>query len=289
MPKSFSSVALPEHTKTAYGRHAILLFHGFRSSPGELLPVVGPLRALGYEVSTPQYRGYSDARNAPFVGRWQDWLEDALHSFDALSREYESVSLGGLCSGAVLALAVAQERSSAVRALALLSPTLFYDGWGLSWLVRLRYLGYYTPLRYFWTIPERPPYGVKNPQIRAWITRQMTERNTSVAGAARLPLAGVYQVEQLIRHVKPRLAHIIAPALLLHAREDEVTSLRSPHYLIQHLGSSDKRLVLLEDSYHMITLDNERRQVIAEITQFLRQHTPLHDVVRDIRSRTALS
>lgn len=289
MPKSFLRAVLPDDKKAARGRHAVLLFHGFRSSPGELLPVVGPLRALGYEVVTPQYRGYSEARDSPYVGRWQDWLDDALRTFDALREEYESVSLGGLCSGAVLALALALQRPAAVRALTLLSPTLYYDGWGLSWLVRLRYIGYYTPLRYVWSIPERSPFGVKNLQIRTWIMRQMLERKSSVAGAARLPLAGIYEIEKMIRHVKPRIGQIGAPSLLLHAREDEVTSLRSPHFLLQHLGSGDKRLVLLEDSYHMITLDNDRRQVIAEITQFLRQHAPLRDVVRDIRSRTALT
>lgn len=288
IPTPSPAVRMPS-SRGNIGRHAILLFHGLRSSPGELLSVVGPLRAAGYKVITPQYKGYSDSRDSFSVGHWQDWLEEALKSFDFLIEHFDSVSLGGLCSGAILALAVATRRSDQVRALTLLSPTLFYDGWALPWLVRLRHLGYYTPLRYFWSIPERAPYGVKNPQMRQWIEREMAERKSSVAGAARLPLASIFEVEQLIRHIKPQLSRIVSPALLLHAREDEVTSLRSPHFLMKHLGSRDKRLIVLEDSYHMITLDNDRRRVIAEMRNFLLEHTPQAIDTRLARDRASVA
>ena len=51
------------------------------------------------------------------------------------------------------------------------------------------------------------------------------------------------------------LDRIACPALVVHARQDELTSLRSAHYLVERIGvgkrAGQARMVVLEDSYHM--------------------------------------
>jgi carboxylesterase len=175
----------------------------------------------------------------------------------------------------VVSLAVAAQRPGRVKALCILSPTVFFDGWGLPWLTRLRYIGYYTPFRYFWKVPEKEPFGVKNPLIRRWIAREMAQREISAAGAAYLPLTGLYESEQLLAFVKRSLADISTPTLIIHAREDEISTLRSPRYLLERLGSHIKHLRVLENSYHMVTLDNERQQVVAAINDFFLKQASL--------------
>ncbi|MBI3524381.1 MAG: alpha/beta fold hydrolase [Betaproteobacteria bacterium] len=253
---------------------AVLLLHGLWSSPSEMMSVANTLRRTGYRVEIPEISGYTYAAGMP-VRPWRDWLQAALAAFDKLAAEHENVSVGGLCIGGMLALAVAAQRPGKVQALSILSPTVFFDGWGLPWLTRLRYIGYYTPFRYFWTVPEQDPFGVKNPLIRRWIAREMAQRNVSVAGAAQLPLIGLHESERLIAFVKRTLAEISAPTLIIHAREDEISTLRSPYYLLERLGSHIKHLRVLEDSYHMVTLDNERQQVAAAINDFFLEQAPL--------------
>ena len=253
---------------------AVLLLHGLWSSPSEILPVANALRRIGYRVETPTIPGYTYMAGTK-VRPWRDWLREALAAFDALAIEHESVSVGGLCVGGILALAVASRRQGRVKALTILSPTVFFDGWGLPWLTRLRHIGYYTPFRYFWKVPEREPFVVKNPLIRRWIAREMAQRKTSAAGAAQLPLTGLHESERLLAFVKRVLADISAPTLIIHAREDEISTLRSPHYLLERLGSRIKHLRVLENSYHMVTLDNERQQVASAINTFFLEQTPL--------------
>jgi carboxylesterase len=249
-----------------------MMLHGLISTPGEFATVRAALVRDGLELYTPTLQAYS-FKPGMQPARWQDWLATARRELIALSDAQGPVVIGGLCIGAVLALALAEEMPERVAGLLLLSPTLYYDGWGLSPWLHLRHLGYLLPgLRNWVQIDEREPFGVKNPQIRKWIAREMRQQAHSNAGAAKLPLWAIHEAERLIRRVRNSLPRLRMPALILHAREDEVASLRSPQYLMRHLGSRDKRLVVLDNSYHMITLDNDRQQVIREMNAFIRRH-----------------
>ncbi len=254
---------------TRPGQHAVLLFHGLKSNRFELRSVSVALEKAGHPVTIPDIPGYADLPIGAPVGKWAEWLAHALEHFDRLAGEFEKVSVGGLSSGASLAIAVALARKGRVHKLVLLSVTLFYDGWAIPWLIRLRYIGYYTPLRWFWYVHETDPYGVKNPQLRRFIRHAMVQRQTSHAGAAALPLTGIYQVELMARHAKRHAQALDLPTLAIHAREDEVTSLKSPEYVLGKMQNPGSRLVVVENSYHMITLDNDRRQVASEVCAFL--------------------
>jgi len=249
-----------------------MLLHGLASSPQEFSAIRNTLLREGVAIHTPELPDYS-ATGPMRPHSWRNWVAAGQRELHRLSDSRGPVVLGGLCIGAVLALALAQANPKRVAGLILLSPTLYYDGWGLSRLLHLRHIGYLPGLRRWIKIAEQEPYGVKNPQIRKWIAREMRERRLSGAGASHLPLWAIHEAERLIRHVRLSLPHILAPTLILHAREDEVTSLRSPELLMRHLAAADKRMVVLENSYHMITLDNDRHTVVAEITRFIHRLT----------------
>ena len=93
--------------------------------------------------------------------RWEDWYIDSTSHYRALSKAYDEVYLGGLCMGAVLALAIASEYSD-VKGILSLSTTLFLDGWTIPWYNFLMPMGLHTILRYYYSFPEREPYGLKN-------------------------------------------------------------------------------------------------------------------------------
>lgn len=250
-------------------QHAVLLFHGLKSNPFELRSVTQALIARGHPVFVPHIPGYADTPLGSRPGNWHSWLRQALREFDALADKYPRVSVGGLSGGASLAMALAIHRHERVFSAVLLSLTLFYDGWATPWTTRLRHIGYYSPLRWFWRVREREPYGVKNVALRRWIKNAMLAKNTSHAGAAMLPLNGIHEVERMAHFVRRHVARFEKPVLMLHARQDEVTSLRSPEYLMERLRHPGKTLLVLENSYHMITLDNDRAQVSQAVCDFL--------------------
>jgi carboxylesterase len=68
------------------------------------------------------------------------------------------------------------------------------------------------------------------------------------------------------------LSKVKTPILILHAKEDDMTSLKNARYIFKNIGSSDKSLVVLDDSYHMIVIDKEKERVAEETIRFINNH-----------------
>lgn len=252
------------------GDHAVLLIHGLQGVPAEMMPLAKRLHKAGYTVRVPHFKGYGyhAGDTAYSVTTWQDWHNQVLAQFRDLKGRYRTVSVGGLCIGAVLALSLASEAGEEISGLSLLSTTLYYDGWSIPWYRFMLPLGYYTPFRYIYAYKEREPFGLKNEQLRRWVAREMTHKTSSIAGASRLTLPAVHEAELLIKSVKGRLKQVKAPALVIHAVEDDVSTMRSADFVTDHISSDRVVKIALHDSYHMITLDNEREQVADETIKF---------------------
>ncbi len=173
--------------------------------------------------------------------------------------------------GGVLAAAVALESRCRIAGLVLLSPTFTYDGWGLSPIRHLRHLGYWTGLDRFFAVAEREPYGIKHPKIRKWIARELEQRAQSAAGPARVPLRSLREGERMMAAVRARLSDLDCPLLVIHAREDEITRLESVQRLFDRLPTRDKELAVLDNSYHMVTIDNDRHEVASLLARFVKR------------------
>ncbi len=255
-------------------RPAVLLFHGLCANPLELAPVAKSLRDVGYVVETPAMDGYgvssATGKQLP-VPPFEHWLAEAQARYDRLAAVHGSVIVGGLCMGAVLALALASRRPAA--ALVLISTTLHFDGWNVSPWRRLLPLAYLPVLRRCMSFKETAPYGLKNERLRAWVEQAMASHHVSAVGAARLSAASLFEATRLIRHVRARLSELAAPTLVLHATEDDVAGPRSVHELEGRLGVKPE-VHWFHDSYHMLTLDNERTAVARTVRDFLLRQLP---------------
>jgi carboxylesterase len=248
----------------------ILLFHGLLSSPQEFGLIAHSLRSKGLRHEAVTVPGYSLAADEVSFD-WQRWRTSAADVIGAKVAGNEPVILGGLCVGGVLAAALALQAPAQVAGLVLLSPSFDFDGWGLSPVRHLRRIGYWTGLDRFFSVTERAPYGVKNARIRAWIARELHERRQSAAGPARVPLRALRETERMLADVRARLHELRCPILMVHARDDEITSIDSVERLFDSLPQADKELVVLENSYHMITVDNDRQEVVAALDRFSRR------------------
>jgi carboxylesterase len=252
------------------GKHAVLLLHGLQGSPTEMQPLARRLHQAGYSVYVPHLVGYGyrHGDTPRSVTPWQHWHELVLQEVSRIRQTHETVSLSGLCIGAVLALSVAAESGGEIAALSLLGTTLYYDGWSIPWYRFVLPIGYYTPFRYFYKYPGRAPFGIKNEQLRKWVIREMNHKDSSVAAVSNLCLPAIHEAELLIKSVKKILPRIKTPALILHAVKDDISAPRSAHYVAKHIGSERVECVMLHNSYHMITVDNDREQVANETIRF---------------------
>jgi carboxylesterase len=251
---------------------AVLLLHGLCSSPLEVRLFARTLRNHGFLVVTPAIPGYgareADPGQPPIEPDFRSWIDSATEEIDRLAAMHTQITICGVSLGATLALAVAAERSAKVDGLSLISTTLFFDGWNMSPLRMLLPLACYTPLGRFYRYRETPPYGVKNERVRAWIAEQLERGPLSSAGASRIPTPSLREADRLIRHVKRSLGRVSAPTLLIHAREDDIASLANVDFVRRRIGSGFVGVFVVDDSYHMITLDNDRDLAAQKSAQF---------------------
>jgi carboxylesterase len=252
------------------GEHAVLLIHGLQGTPIEMQSIAKRLHKAGYSVHVPHFKGYgySGKDSTHSMTPWRDWHNLVLHELRDMKRQYKTVSIGGLCIGAVLALSVAEEASAEISGLSLLATTLFYDGWSIPWYRFMLPLGYYTPFRHIYKYKGRQPFGIKNEKLQQWLIREVNHKASAIAAAANLSLPAIHEAELLIKSVKRNLHKVTSAALIIHAVEDDVSTPRSADFVVNHIGSNKVHKIMLHDSYHLITMDNERELVADETIKF---------------------
>jgi carboxylesterase len=243
------------------------VLHGLCGSPLEVRFVSRLLHRAGFSVSMPTIDGYS---MGTAIKRWEEWVAGAAAVYQGLRARYKTVSVAGLSMGATLALALAR-RCPEIQSLALWAVTLDYDGWLMPWYRWLFEPCYRVGIGRGYVYRERHPYGLKNEKWRARVAEAMRRGNVSSAGPAVLPADFLYQSILLGRDVSRRLREITSDVLLLHAADDETASPRNAQIVYDEAGSGHKRKIMLGDSYHIITMDNERDIVARETIRFFQQ------------------
>ena len=261
----------PQSIQLNGGRHGVLLFHGLSSSPLELQFLARGLHRAGYTVRVPAIEGYTYAPGQKGTASVRHWIESALHEFDTLRNSCDHVSLGGLCLGSVLALRAAALRPGKVHSMMCLSTALHYDSWGNPWFTPLLPLARLAPFVHGMRVRERDPYGLKDVRMRAWVAKQMKQAGESDAGAASLQIGDILKARRLIASVRRNLGLIHCPILLVHAKEDENATPRSAFEVAMKVRGDGVRVVLLQNSYHMISIDQEKETVLHEMKLFLGQ------------------
>ena len=74
---------------------------------------------------------------------------------------------------------------------------------------------------------------------------------------------------ELIDEVKPLVAATTTPTLIIQGRLDTVVEPANATWLYQNLGASEKALISLPQSDHLVALDRERDRVIQATLEFL--------------------
>lgn len=255
----------------AGGPVGFLLIHGLGGTPIEMRYVAQGLARAGHTVHVPQLAGHCGTAEELQATTWQHWYESVEIEHHLLRATCDTVVVGGLSMGAILALHHAAQHPQDVNALALYAPSLWLDGWGVPWyshffkLVTQRWFANLFPFA------ERDPWGIKDPRIRALVEQAISSGDSSRAGIAALPGSLMLELRWLVKQVKREVRQVQQPALIVHPREDDRASLSNLDFLQSNLGGVADTVVL-DDSYHIVTLDRQRQIVVSRTLEFVEQH-----------------
>ena len=230
------------------GRTGVLLVHGFTGTPMSMRPWGEHLAAAGFAVRCPLLPGHGT--------RWQDcnlvteddWTTAVGEAFDELAREVDRVVVAGLSMGGTLSIRLAELRPADVAALVLVNPSLLtqrLDAKLLPLLARLT--SGWAPIA----------SDIKKPGI------------TELA-YPKLPLRAMLGLRRLWTATRADLGKITAPVLLYRSAEDHVVEPASAKALLAGIASTDVTEVVLENSYHVATLDNDAPTIFEGSVDWIR-------------------
>ncbi len=233
------------------GRTGVLLVHGFTGTPMSMRPWGEHLAAEGFAVSCPLLPGHGT--------RWQDcnastheqWMTAVEQAFDELAGSCDRVFVAGLSMGGTLATRLAELRAADVAGLLLVNPALFtqrLDARLLPLIARL------TPS---WTPIAS---DIKKPGV------------TELA-YPRLPTRAMMQLRRLWALTRADLQRVTVPTIVFHSIEDHVVEPANSEVLLTSISSADTTEVVLRDSYHVATLDNDAPQIFQRSVAWIRERT----------------
>lgn len=251
------------------GRTGILLIHGLGGTPVEMRYVAHGLARAGHTVSVPQLAGHCGTDGELKATKWPDWYGSVQKAHADLKARCDTIMVGGLSMGAILALHHAAQHPKDVDGLLLYAPTLKLDGWGVPWYAQLFDLVCENFTADFFRFGEREPWGIKDVRIRKIVADAILGGDSSQAGAEAVPGRSMLQLNRLVKAVRAELPAICQPTLIIHPREDDRASLKNNAFVLQRSLAGLVDTVVLDDSYHVITMDRQRSVVVERSVEFV--------------------
>ncbi|MGE9808031.1 MULTISPECIES: alpha/beta hydrolase [unclassified Janibacter] len=229
------------------GDVGVLVVHGFSGSPKSMRPWAEHLAAQGYTVRLPRLPGHGTTWQEMNRTTWHDWYGEVEREFLALRATCRKVVVVGLSMGGALATRLAQQHHDDVAGLVLVNPAIKVEDVRLKALPLLKRL-----------VPSLPGIGndIKKP-------------GQDEGAYDRVPLRALHSQTQLWDTVIRDLPAVSQPVLLLRSAVDNVVPASSSALLLSRISSTDVTEIVLEDSYHVATIDNDAPVIFDESAAFI--------------------
>ncbi|MCX5081212.1 MULTISPECIES: carboxylesterase [Streptomyces] len=234
------------------GEVGVLLCHGFTGSPQSLRPWAEYLAERGLTVSLPLLPGHGTRWEDMQVTGWQDWYAEVDRALRELLDRCSQVFVFGLSMGAALALRLAAKHGDEVAGLVLVNPGNKVHGLAAHALPVARHL-------------VRSTKGIAS---------DIAKEGSSEIGYDRVPLHAAHSLRNFFRIVDRELPQVTQPLVVLHSTQDHVVPPVDSARVLSRISSTDVEEILLEQSYHVATLDHDADRIFDESYAFIGRLAP---------------
>ena len=247
-PALVAPMSTPARPELTGGRRiGVLVQHGFTGNPASMRPWAEDLAERGYAVEMPLLPGHGTTWQELNGKTWGDFVAAVNVAVDKLVAENDAVVVAGLSMGGALCLRIAADRGDQLAGAVLVNPavdTLRKDVKLLPALKRV--------------IPAMP--GIADDIKKPGVTEH---------GYPMTPLKAAASMFDGYAELRKDLPKVTIPVLFFRSSVDHVVDISSSRALNAGLSSKDFTERVLDNSYHVATIDNDAPAIFAESAEFI--------------------
>lgn len=222
----------------------VLVIHGFTGSTQSMHYLGSELhRRFGFTVEGPRLPGHGTSPDDMETTNYLDWLGHVEDALQALAQRSRKVFVTGLSMGGTLTLNLAARFPQQVSGIAPIAAAVGPLSEALAGLAVDR------------GAPRRVP-GIGS-DIKAPGVQELAY--------GEVPVACMRSLLTLIGATRDLLHTIKCPTLVIHGREDHVVPAANAMNIVTRVGADDVRLLWLNESYHVATLDNDKDLIVERV------------------------
>jgi carboxylesterase len=232
------------------GPTGCLLVHGFTGAPKEMRWMGEYLSSQGHTALGVRLAGHATQPADLVRTRWSDWLASVEDGYHLLHGSCSRVYICGLSMGGILSLLFAS-RFPVDGVIAISTPYALPGEWRLRFIKPLRWLmPHVSKGSPDWHNPEAARDHVDYPNY---------------------PTRSILELQKLLIEMRRGLPSIKAPVLLVHSRQDGGVSPHNMQQIFEALGTTDKHMLWVENSGHVIPREPERQRLFEAAEAFIQR------------------
>ncbi len=226
-----------------------LVCHGFTGSPqsmyflGEQLAQAGGLTVMG-----PRLKGHGTSVGDMAASTAEDWIRSVEAALETLRERCTQIFMTGLSMGGTLTLYTAAMHADLICGAIPINGAVISNNPDFAALA----------------------FADNGPATVPGLGGDIKKPGVDELAYQEVPGPSIRQLFALKSVTRELLSKVICPTLVIQSREDHVVEPRNAPFIMDNIGSDDKQLLWLEDSYHVATLDNDKERIATEILKFIK-------------------
>jgi carboxylesterase len=230
---------------------ACLLLHGFTGSPAEMEGLAAFLRSHGCAVNVPTLPGHATQPEDLSHISYRAWIAASEQAFLDFRQRHQLVFVIGLSMGGALALHLAAN----------------YQFAGVVTLAAALKM----PLKQEIASYVFAPFGAVRHKPNGSDVHD-AEAKARLHSYNHYPLSAARELMRLLRKIRAELPKVTMPILAIHSRADHVVPFDNWALLMRRVRSPQREQMIVENSYHVLTVDYDRQMIFERIWEFIQRH-----------------
>ena len=236
-----------EEFSVGQGPTGALLVHGFTGSPDSLRPVGDYLAERGIGCFGVRLPGHGTTWEDLGTRTSSEWVEAVELAYQKMKTKHDEVFVVGLSFGVALSLDLAARHPEIPGLVSIAGFLLTKD-----------------PRRVF------APLIAKVLKSVPGVGNDICDPEGRELCYDKVPTAATYSMLKYVKTVREALPDVNCPVLVMHSHNDHTAHPDNAKLIHSRISSTDRQLVWLDRSYHVLTLDHDRHEVYERTYEFIK-------------------